>query len=399
MARHAFESAADPTLSPREKLSLVLRFLFLAPPQILLNVTRCYTLALLRGIPLRYFARCALNRFALSLPSRLIQGLLPSTSTAYARWIHVRTKQARKRSTASLADQYANTQLKCDIEPLSDGKSSLLWVGDRTQATKFVYFFHGGGYTVPISPGHLEWCLRAYVAAAASAGGESVAVAVLQYSLCPPAAYPTQLQQAAAGLAHLFESGIRPRDLVVGGDSAGGNLTAQLLGYVLHPHPDVPKITLREPLAGVFAVSPWVSARTDWPSFRTNGSIDMLSPSFLGPAIEKLLGGGASNYEVEKREGKGWAMPADVDTEAWFEGLHGIVKSMYITVGGQEVFLDQCVHFAEAIRRGNPGLDVRFEVVGHEAHDWIMLEGGDMEDGDAMRRMRAWVAGAFWGQD
>ena len=313
----------------------------------------------------------------------------------YRNWIASRQRGANHKSK-DVVETYAATRLKYDVEPLPDGASSLIWIGDRERATKFVYFFHGGGYVCSMLPGHLEWCLRAYVAAAAEHPGEEVAVAALQYTLCPPARYPTQLKQAAAGLAHILASGVRPRDLVMGGDSAGGNLTAQLVGHILHPHPQAEEVRLDEPLAGVFTVSPLVSTGTNSPSFVRNASIDMLSPATIRKCNENLLDG-ISVFDTEVSDGKGWAMCMDVDTESWFRGLDAVARAVYVTVGVQEVLMDQGVEFAEAIRRGNPGIDVRLEVMKNEAHDWILLEGESKTDGDAMKRMRAWATMAFWG--
>lgn len=140
-----------------------------------------------------------------------------------------------------------------------------MWLGDRRKATRFVLFFHGGGYTTWMTQGHLEWCLQAYILANKEV---EVAVAVLQYTMCPAAQYPVHLQQASAALTHLLASGIDPGQIVVGGDSAGGNLTAQLLGHILHRHPNVGPVRLTKPLRAAFTVSPWVSTSTNTPSFR-----------------------------------------------------------------------------------------------------------------------------------
>jgi len=381
------------SLSLRGKLRFILKLVFLAPSQILFNVARCLCLAAARGISLRYYAQSGFCRFSLGSLSPLeIQFALPCSSDQYARWVRSRAKRARSRSNDSI-EQYAAPRLRYDIEALPDGASSILWVGDRSRAIKFIYFFHGGGYISPLLAGHLEWCLRAYVLAAAEHPGEEVAVAVLQYTLCPAARYPTQLIQAASGLAHLLASGVRPRHLVVGGDSAGGNLTAQLLSHLLHPHPAVEKISLIEPLAGAFAVSPVVSTRTDSPSFVRNAKIDMLSPAIVSTSHHL---DGVESFEVELGEGKLWAAPTDGDAEAWFTGLHNMVRAVYVTAGAQECLLDQSVDFAEAIRSGNPGLDVRLEVMKNEAHDWILMEGEAGVDGDATRRMRQWTSRVLW---
>jgi acetyl esterase/lipase len=328
----------------------------------------------------------------------------PPTVAAYTTWLtrrqsHAAAKARRDASDAEAA--FLASRLKVDTEPLPDGRSSILWIGDRHKASKFVLFLHGGGYIAPAMPGHMEWCARAYLLAspAASVIGndnqeeEEVAVAVLQYTLCPDGHYPTQLQQAADAMAHLFASGrVTPGNLVIGGDSAGGNLTAQVLGHLVRPHPAAKEVGLKEPLAGAFLVSPWVSGRKDWASMERNAGIDMISAKLRSWALE------GEDYLAEAKERKnGWAMPMDLeDAEGWFRGLDQVVKEVYVTAGEQEVLLNQGVAFAEAVRRGNPGMTVQLEVMKDEAHDWILMEGEKGIDGDATQRMRKWFTGVFW---
>ncbi|KAF5241848.1 hypothetical protein FANTH_8964 [Fusarium anthophilum] len=134
----------------------------------------------------------------------------------YPAGISSRSKEAKK-----FGHQQYITRLVYDREVLEDGKSSLLWIGDRKQAKKVVLFFHGGGFAAPMTTGHLDWCWRAYVLSGIEKGVEA-AVAVLEYTLIPEARYPVQLRQAASGLAHLLHKGISPQDIIIGGDSAGG---------------------------------------------------------------------------------------------------------------------------------------------------------------------------------
>ncbi|KAK4121991.1 alpha/beta-hydrolase [Parathielavia appendiculata] len=399
----------SPGLSLGEGLSLLFKVVVVAPPHLLLSLLRCYTLAALRGIPLRHYAACAFYRVALhNLTPRQLQFIQPPTPAVYTSWLTHRQSRAAakyKRDSADAEAAFLASRLRLDTEPLPDGRSSLLWIGDRRRATRFVLFFHGGGYMVPALTGHMEWCARAYLlaspaAAAAGKGGgkedDEVAVAVLQYTLCPEATYPTQLRQAADALAHLFASGrVRPGNLVIGGDSAGGNLTAQLLGHLLRPNPAVREVSLEERLAGAFLVSPVLSVSGHWASAKRNGAIDMLSASSPASLKERLLNG-VEDYQAEVKQRKGWAMPMDLeDAEGWFGGLDGVVKEVYVTAGEQEVLLDHGVAFADAVRRGNPGMEVRLEVMKNEAHDWILMEGGEGIEGDAMKRMRAWFKGVF----
>ncbi|KAK4195295.1 Alpha/Beta hydrolase protein [Triangularia verruculosa] len=382
------------TLSILGKISLLFKLLVVAPPQLLINNLRCHILALTRGASLRYYTVCAFNKFALRYLTPLqLQFMLPPTIAIYKSWVRKQSTAAIKRLSTSNGtpkpEDLVLSELQVDIESLPEGQSSILWMGDRNKAKKVVLFFHGGGYAVPMLPGHINWCYRSYLLASP---GE-VAVAVLQYTLVPHGQYPTQLKQAAAGLDHLLKSGIAPQNIIFGGDSAGGNLAASLISHLLHPHPEAVAINLTRPIAGAFLVSPWVSAKTESPSFKKNGGIDMLSTPTINSACGELL------PKDLKDEEKGWVIPVDMsqaEQEKWFAGLDKVVSEVYITAGEQEVFLDQTVQLADVFKKANQKLDVKAELMKNEAHDWILLEGGKQHDGDATKRMRTWVKG-LWG--
>ncbi|KAJ9150144.1 Alpha/beta-hydrolase [Coniochaeta hoffmannii] len=261
-----------------------------------------------------------------------------------------------------------------------------MWIGDRKKATRLVLFFHGGGYCTWLTEGHLEWCLQASILANPAV---EVAAAVLQYTTCPAGRYPVQLQQASAALARLLASGIDPDQIVVGGDSAGGNLTAQLLGHILHPHPRVEPLELTRPLRAAFTVSPWVSTSINAPSVKENKHIDMLSPEHTASLCRTVFEG--TDHESEQRQGLGWAMPVDAD-ETWFDGLSKATKALYVTVGRQEIIRDQGLVWADRIRRRNKDVQVTLEIADNEAHDFILLEGMHNVVGDATVRMRKWFS-------
>ncbi|KAK0660803.1 Alpha/Beta hydrolase protein [Cercophora samala] len=385
------------TLSLLGKLSLLLKLLVIAPPTLLINNLRCHLLALFRGASLKYYTLCAFNKFGLRhLTPLQLQHMKPPTIVYYKSWVRKQSIAAIKRLSTSNGtpkpEDLVLSELKVDIETLPDGASSLLWLGDRTKAKKVVLFLHGGGYAIPMLPGHINWCYRAYLLASPG----DVAVAILQYTLVPHGQYPTQLRQAAAGLSHILSSGVKPENIIFGGDSAGGNLTCSLLSHLLHPHPDaVPITSLARPVAGAFLVSPWVSTNTSTASYKKNNGIDMLSTATIDTACGHLL------PKDLTEEDKAWVMPVDLPQErqeAWFEGLDKVVSHVYITAGEQEVFLDQSVQLADVFKKANNNgrLDVKVEVMKSEAHDWILLEGENGHDGDATRRMRGWVKG-LWG--
>ncbi|KAJ2900152.1 hypothetical protein MKZ38_002566 [Zalerion maritima] len=441
--------------------------------------------ALSRGVltrgTYRLWLRCAFIRFVLcKLGARQIQYLAPPSVKVYAKWVsrkrgelrgqlgqdlQTSTKQSLSIITATTATTATTTtatiqqeldRVKYDVEVLGDRKSSLMWLGRREKAGKVVLFFHGGGYIAPLTPGHVTCCWNAYILPSLSKPSatprntgthgrkqdqldeeeeeEEIAVAMLAYTLAPGSKYPEQLSQAAAALEHLLSTpdryhrgghGFKPSQIIIGGDSAGGNLAAALLSHLLHPcphaRPSVPRIRLEEPLAAAFLVSPLASRRdtssdgaaVGGGSARVNRNMDMLSPAAVDLAARELM---------SDAEGGGmWGFPADhvavgaggSEKAAWFKDLGKVAGKVYITAGKQELLLDQCVRLAGMMgwkgkgKKEDTGVDVgggegmgvvadvRLNIAEEEAHDFILVEAMEGMVGDATTRMIEWVGSAW----
>ncbi|KAI8719749.1 Abhydrolase-3 domain-containing protein [Fusarium sp. LHS14.1] len=368
------------SFSNTDKLRLAFRFCR-APFQIFAYVIGGLAIAFAQKLPLRIYALCAVAK---ALPDvfdvRDTQYLCPPTRQVYESWIQRRLLQSRKEENLELAGR-----LRCDIQPLGDGYSSILWFGDRSRAKKVVLFFHGGGYNTPLLNAYMEFLWRAYITAGIEADTE-VAVAILEYSLSPGVQYPTQLCQASDALSHLLSSGISPRNIIIGGDSAGGNLTAQLLCHMAWPHPEAVPITLSEPLAGVFLISPWLSTRTADRSFAENGSIDMVSAPYVQIVTAEVLG---PDWEKEPNRFS-HAFPLDTQ-HPWMDKLSALTNNMYLSVGYHEVFRDQCVEFVDKVREANPSMELQFDLQEKMAHDFILLETEEKRDGECIEAMKKWV--------
>jgi len=217
------------------------------------------------------------------------------------------------------------------------------WLGDRNAQVTLVYF-HGGGYVNPAARSHLQY-LEGLVKLFTDQG-HSFSCVVLAYSLAPEAEYPTQLAQAAELLHHLLETEHRsPASLIIGGDSAGGNLTLSVLSHILHPHPDaphVPKIPLSGPIGGALLLSPWVSFDCSHPSYKRNAESDTLPKQAITYWASLFLGS-------SKREGvvmgDTYSEPLVAESH-WWSGAHNVVDEVIIWAGGGEVFEDGIKAFA-----------------------------------------------------
>ncbi|KAF5133534.1 Esterase [Metarhizium anisopliae] len=373
----------NPPFTTAEKVLLLIRLIFLTPWTLLIYILYAVSISLHRGLPLWPFIRCACLKVVLrTFTGRQIQYLSPTTRKTYTTW--VRQKLSKSHSDASV-----QARLKVEIDPLTDERSSILWVGDCRKAKKVVLFLHGGGYVVPLLPGHLEWCWRTYVSVGMENGVET-AVAVLEYTLCPEALYPVQLRQAVAALARLLDYGIRPRDIIVGGDSAGGNLAAQLISHLCEAVPLIPTIVLDEPLAGMFLVSPRLSNKTTDESFVQNAWIDMISAETVAKSNMYYLGLSAVTDCPAKSQMA--AFPIDRDL-AYMCRMPLVVKAVYLTVGNEEVLRDQVIRYASEVRCANPSFELRLDLQERMAHDFILLEGQNRTTGRCMLAMRQWYKG------
>ncbi|KAF5632286.1 alpha beta hydrolase fold [Fusarium tjaetaba] len=369
------KSTTVPTLSLLEKLCLGVKIL-LVPGTIVGILIRGLPLAIKYKVPLTLWFSCMVGRILLgNFNPRQIQFLSPPTIDAYTAW--VKKQQGRGH----------HSRLSIDIEPLTGTDASILWIGNRKKASKFVLFLHGGGYVAPPLPGHFTWCWEAYVNDGPGAE-KDVAVAFLQYTLAPGRKYPDQLRQASAALNHVLQSGVNPSDLIVGGDSAGGNLTAQLAYHLIHPNPPVPEVKLQSPLAGMFLVSPWLSDRTDTASFKSYGNVDMLSAGLLQHT--SIHSFSSENLKPRVNEAHpALAMDGDL---SWLSDLPTITKALYVTVGGREVFCDAVVEFGKAAQEKCRSIPVLLEVGERECHDFILIENQAEAVGDATERMKKWAS-------
>lgn len=228
------------------------------------------------------------------------------------------------------------------------------WLGKKN-AEKVILYFHGGGYVLPCSGGHMKWLFDLTQDLSKSS---SVSAVLLGYTVAPDAQYPTQLKQAAELLEYMIEKeGKKPSDLIVAGDSAGGNLTLSLLSHLLHPHPDVSKLSISEPLRAAILISPWVKFATDDDSATRNKYSDMIGPDAAHRWASAFLGSAPlDNYN----------QPVLADPN-WFNGLDQRVKEILVWGGGGEVLIDSIEVIGKKLKEAHSKTEVVVQPkVGHE---------------------------------
>lgn len=111
------------------------------------------------------------------------------------------------KSAQSTDKTYLEHAKKAKFQPETDVLESglkLHWLGPKS-AEKIIIHFHGGGYTLCCSAGHVTWLFE--LQQELSKKTASVAVILVSYTLAPKGQYPLQLQQAAESLQHLLKKG------------------------------------------------------------------------------------------------------------------------------------------------------------------------------------------------
>lgn len=195
----------------------------------------------------------------------------------------------------------------------------------------------------------------------------------------------------------------------MGGDSAGGNLTAALLEHIAHPHADVPPVSLSHPLHAVLLISPWVSFSTHWQTFDTNAESDYISRRAIARA--------ATTYTALGSKPDAYAEPNTSPVQWWADIAKSVVQHILIWGGGGEVLLDGIKDFAAkvgegfsradgdtsspAVRKDEEGLKqrppprFRLLVTPHCAHEEMIIDElalGWVKGGDAAREVETWLS-------
>lgn len=231
--------------------------------------------------------------------------------------------------------------------------------------TRVLLYVHGGGYVLMSAETHRK--LVGHIAKAAGCRALNV-----DYRLAPEHPHPAAVTDAVTAYRWLLAQGIRPQDIAIAGDSAGGGLC---LGTALK---------LRDsgiPLPAALApLSPWTDMEGTGESLRSRVEQDMIvSPAALTQLSGVFLQG---------------ASPRDPYASPLHAELHGLPPT-YIQVGDEEVLLDDSVRFAERARAA--GVDVTLEVFPEMQHVFQIAAGMLPEADAAIAKLGTWLKARLGG--
>jgi monoterpene epsilon-lactone hydrolase len=203
---------------------------------------------------------------------------------------------------------------------------------------RVLIYFHGGGYC----SGSIRSHRRLVSEAGRAAGIRTLAV---EYRLAPEHPFPAAFDDALSAWRFVREQGIAAAHIAVGGDSAGGGLTAALINCLRQAGEEQP--------ACAWLVSPWTDLTM---SGSTLASKDAVDPLIHKPYLEELADAYLSATERK-----------DPRVSPLYADLKGFPPTL-IQVGSDETLLDDSVRFAAAA--GAADVAVTLEIWPHMIHAW-----------------------------
>ncbi|KAM3551979.1 hypothetical protein MY1884_007441 [Beauveria asiatica] len=223
-------------------------------------------------------------------------------------------------------------------------------------AETVVLHFPGGAFVVEV--GHEAFGRRA--ADVMLHGGQAARFVWAQYRLAstPNQGFPAAVQDALTFYAHLLSLGYDAKNIVLSGDSAGGNVALALLRYL--------EATRALPLPrGVMAWSPWVEVtpRAARDFAETNAAAtDILTPEFLQWGADAYLPNSGRGLSDEVA---GYVSP-----------LHRAFATsvpVFLHAGEAEGFCSSVRRFSDEMEEVNGNKRVRFHGTPHAVHDLLLV--------------------------
>ena len=199
------------------------------------------------------------------------------------------------------------------------------WISvNRAHMKKYVILYcHGGGYSTGS-------CLYARTLTTKLAMSTSMDVLSFDYRLAPEYPYPAAIEDVMKAWDYLMLLGYGARDVIVAGDSAGGNLALALVHQLKRENRILPR--------GLVLMSPWTDMTLSGRSHETKQTVDpVLDEEYLKQMIE--------NYAPEEELEQELISPLFGDFEDF--------PPTYIQVGDNEILFNDATMLHKKMVKAN----------------------------------------------
>lgn len=187
---------------------------------------------------------------------------------------------------------------------------------NRAHMKKYVILYcHGGGYSTGSS-------LYGRTLTAKLAACTSMDVLSFDYRLAPEHPYPAAMEDAMKAWNYLMLLGYGARDIIVAGDSAGGNMALSLVHQLKAQGRILPR--------GLVLMSPWTDLTESGKSYETKAEVDpVLNKDYIDRMVKAYMAAEMPDAEQLK----------DPYISPLFGDFTGFPPT-YIQVGSNEILLD-----------------------------------------------------------
>jgi len=229
---------------------------------------------------------------------------------------------------------------------------SIIRKDSNKPAKNIIYYLHGGIYIFPLTNDNqlyaYEFCdLR-----------DDIEVVLLDYDTAPKFKYPTQLNQAIE-VWNILTKDHRPEDIIVGGNSSGGNLSLALTLKLIKEYNVSPKACI--------LISPWTDMTCSGKSYRERYHIDPVLGELNTPLTEE---------KKEKfKNSEFFCYIGDADRkDPYVSPIYGDYSTFpkcLFTVGTNEMLLDDTLVIVEQLKKH--GNDVELFLKEGMFHDFPLF--------------------------
>jgi acetyl esterase/lipase len=211
------------------------------------------------------------------------------------------------------------------------------WIIPQGSPTdQVLLYLHGGGFVFGLTPPHLQ--MGAYLAQKMG-----TRILMVDYRTAPDHPFPAALDDCVTAYLWLLNQGILAQNIVVAGDSAGGNLTITMLMKLRDSGNSLP--------SAAACLSP-VTDLTPRDNLRQGFKDPLLSPKAVKFYNQSYVGNNdAHNPLISPVFGNLWGLPP-----------------LLVHAGEDEILRDDAVRITSLA--GSAGVDVRLEIFRRMWHVW-----------------------------
>ncbi|KAJ2566311.1 hypothetical protein GGH95_004462, partial [Coemansia sp. RSA 1836] len=199
-----------------------------------------------------------------------------------------------------------------------------------------VLYLHGGAFKYGSPASHRGVTGRL-------SGMSGLRCVSIDYRLAPLNPYPAQLHDAYLSFVYLLQQGFKPQNIVLAGDSAGGNLAVVLLLLLR-------QAGITRTVCGLVLISPWTDLVSNRSSMRRNAKYDYLT----GPPLQSPLSLARVFYAPGRKYSQAlldeMSHPLVSPVNGDFVGF----PPTLIQAGEKEILIDDITQLYENLLRDNP---------------------------------------------